>query len=369
MTEKAADSRYRIDVFNAASLAGNPLNSPAERRIHIYLPPGYYDNAADRYPVVYFLHGYDSSYRKVTVFSVAADAENMTKVYGADLLKKIDLVRMPSYPMFDELILSGQLPPFIFAQPDGSLHVPHIKGIKDFMTGLPAVKGSFYINSPGTGNYEDYIIKDVTGYVDAHYRTLSDKRHRAIAGASMGGYGTLYLGLHNPDTFAAAAALSPANFTLDLLSWKLKLPVVEMLFGSEAAAKGGQIGWNDIYHTLDMVYSKDRPLLPTVKKGAYDRVLGYDSIAAENWQRHDINYLIKQSPAPYKDMRVMINCDKDDEFGLAGAAENLHSTLQGCDVKHAYELYSDSMATLSPHIFGISYHIVPAIKFCLNGMP
>jgi hypothetical protein len=368
LTGKAADPRYRIDVFTGASLAGNPLGSPAERRIHIYLPPGYYENAAERYPVIYFLHGYDGTYRKVAVFSAAANEENMAKVYGADLLKKIDLSRMPSYPMLDELIIAGKLPPFIFVQPDGSLHVPHMKGIKDFMTGLPAVKGSFYINSPATGNYEDYIIKDVIEYVDSHYRSKADKGGRCLSGASMGGYGTLYLGLRNPDKFNAAAALSPANFTLDLLPWKLKVPLVEMIFGARAAEKGGQMTWDDINDTVDMVFSKHRPLLPTVKKGAYGRVLGYDPVAAENWQRYDLNKMIEQAQAPYKDVALMINCDKDDEFGLAGAAEKLHGSLQARNVKHAYDLYSDPMAALSPHIFGIAYNIIPAVKFCLNSL-
>lgn len=368
MTGKAADHRYKIDILNAANLAGNPLNSPVERRLHVYLPPGYNENVAERYPVVYFLHGYDSSYRKVPVFAVSADEDNMTRVYGAELLHKIDLGRMPSYPVFDELIASGKLPPFIFVQPDGSLHMPHMRGTKDFVTGLPAVKGSFYINSPTTGNYGDYIINDVIGYVDANYRTLADRKHRAIAGASMGGYGTLYQSLRHPEKFAAAAALSPANFTLDLLAWKLKVPFVEIIFGTEKAEKAGQRGWDDIYDTLDKVYSGSNPLLPTVKRDAYGKVLGYDPTAAENWQRHDLNYLIKQSSTPYKDMRLMINCDRDDEFGLAGETEKLHQTLQSCNVKHEYQIYSDSMATLSPHIFGIAYHIVPAVKFLVGNI-
>jgi hypothetical protein len=368
VTGKAADSRYRIDVFNSASLAGNPLGSPAERRVHIYLPPGYYENPSLRYPVIYFLHGYDGTYRKIAVFSVAANEENMARVYGMELLNKIDLGRMPSYPVFDELIVSGKLSPFIFVQPDASLHVPHMKGIKDFMTGLPAVKGSFYINSPRTGNYEDYIIKDVIGYVDSHYRTVADKGGRCLSGASMGGFGTLYLGLRNPDKFSAAAALSPANFTLDLLSWKLKVPLVELIFGTKAAEKGGQMGWDDICHTVDMVYSGNRPLLPTVKKGAYGRVLGYDHEAAENWQSYDLNNMIEADPAPYKNVALMINCDKDDEFGLAGAAEKLHASLMARNVKHSYELYSDPMAALSPHIFGIAYNVVPAVKFLLDNL-
>ena len=48
--------RYRLDNFKSESLAGNPLGSPAERGIHVYLPPGYFEAEKARYPVVYFLH-------------------------------------------------------------------------------------------------------------------------------------------------------------------------------------------------------------------------------------------------------------------------------------------------------------------------
>nr|MDO8099763.1 hypothetical protein [Candidatus Njordarchaeota archaeon] len=43
-------------------------------------------------------------------------------------------------------------------------------------------EGSFYINSPFTGNFEDFIAKDVLEYVDENYRTLADKEYRALMG-------------------------------------------------------------------------------------------------------------------------------------------------------------------------------------------
>ncbi|MHA1488491.1 MAG: alpha/beta hydrolase-fold protein [Promethearchaeota archaeon] len=46
---------------------GNPLNSPADRDISIYLPPEYYNLKEKRYPVIYFLHGYSGNNRGWTL--------------------------------------------------------------------------------------------------------------------------------------------------------------------------------------------------------------------------------------------------------------------------------------------------------------
>lgn len=366
LNENATNPKYRVDKFKAASLSGNPLNSPDERYLHIYLPPGYYEDTSLHYPVIYFLHGYGGSDSNIIVVPLAPDAANAEGPYAAEMLKYVDLHRIPSYQMFDEMILSGNLPPFIFVQPDGSLQIPHYQGMKDFLSGMPIIKGSFYINSPGTGNYEDYIIRDVINYTETSYRTLRDKGGRAIAGGSMGGYGTLYLGLRHPDMFASAAALSPGNMTVDMLSWKLRLPMAEMVFGKETSEKIGQSSWDDIYHTLDMVYSPATPLLPTVKRDAGGKLIGYDEKAARNWQHYDLNNLITGYDNPYKDMALMMNCDKEDEFGCAMATEKLHNTLLSRGVKHEYEIYADPMTRLSPHIQGLTYNVIPAIKFCLG---
>jgi S-formylglutathione hydrolase FrmB len=56
--------------------------------------------------------------------------------------------------------------------------------------------------------YEEYIVDDVVGYVDAHYRTIAERRARGIAGLSMGGYGAVTLALRYPATFASAASHS-----------------------------------------------------------------------------------------------------------------------------------------------------------------
>jgi len=71
---------------------------------------------------------------------------------------------------------------------------------------------SYYINSPTkpTSQAEDFIIKELIPFIDAHYRTLGRRQGRAIVGLSMGGHGALYLASKHPRIFCAVAAISSA---------------------------------------------------------------------------------------------------------------------------------------------------------------
>jgi S-formylglutathione hydrolase FrmB len=360
--------RYKIETFHAVSLENNPPGSLTDRNVHIYLPPDYFQKTKRSYPSVYFLHGYAASYRNATVYPDAADKWKPVSSISPELSAQIHTERMASYHKFDEWILVGEVEPFIFIQPDGSLYLPHMKNVMDMMTGEVALKGSFYVNSPYTGNYESYIVDDVIKYIDHNFRTLAENKHRALAGSSMGGYGTLSICLNRPGIFSAAAALSPANFTMDSLSWKLRVPVLEKLLGAEEAAKSGDIALADILDTMDLVFSHDRPLLPTVEHTPDGRITSYDALAAQNWQKYDINNKINATPHALKNVKLLIDCDKNDEFGLADEALKLHRTLQKSGVPHEFDLYYDPDAALSPHQLGIAFKMPAAIKFCLQNI-
>jgi enterochelin esterase-like enzyme len=70
-------------------------------------------------------------------------------------------------------------------------------------------QGSMYSNSVTTGDWEAFVAKDLVAYIDANYRTLPRRVSRGLAGHSMGGYGTLRIGMKYPDVFASLYALSP----------------------------------------------------------------------------------------------------------------------------------------------------------------
>lgn len=162
----------------APSLRGNLLGDPAVRTTSIYLPPSYSRERNRRYPVLYLLHGFG--------------ADNTAFIAGhyQDLNIRVSM---------DELIRTGKVTEMIVVTP--SARNGH--------------DGSFYANSPVPGNWEDFIIRDLVGYVDSHYRTRANRDSRGVAGHSVGGYGALRLGMRHPEIFSALYAMSPYGLNVD----------------------------------------------------------------------------------------------------------------------------------------------------------
>jgi len=153
----------------AASIVGNHGGEDPIRRLTIYLPPGY-DESKTRYPVIYFLHGFPLD-----------DSICMADFHFQDLL--------------DQAIASGQSKPIILVLPNS----------------YTRFRGSLYTNSSLTGNWADYIAKDVVQYVDKKFRTIPDRMSRGLAGHSMGGHGALKIGMMYSDVFSSVYSLSPGG--------------------------------------------------------------------------------------------------------------------------------------------------------------
>lgn len=80
----------------------------------------------------------------------------------------------------------------------------------------PNGANSWYIDSAEAPEsmYETYVVSELVPYVDAHYATLPDREHRAVAGLSMGGHGALWLAIRHQSVFSACGSMSGA---VDLL--------------------------------------------------------------------------------------------------------------------------------------------------------
>jgi len=74
----------------------------------------------------------------------------------------------------------------------------------------PAAGLSWYFDSPEDKNsqFETFVASELVKYVDAHYRTISRRSGRALAGNSMGGHGAMFLAIRHKDVFSAAAPIS-----------------------------------------------------------------------------------------------------------------------------------------------------------------
>jgi putative tributyrin esterase len=81
---------------------------------------------------------------------------------------------------------------------------------RDMIVVLPNGGRSFFANAAGIpdARYEDLIAKDLVEYIDTHYRTLGTRDSRAIAGISMGGFGSALIAMRHPDLFGTAGPLS-----------------------------------------------------------------------------------------------------------------------------------------------------------------
>jgi S-formylglutathione hydrolase FrmB len=152
---------------HGTSLEGNLEGDAVERDVLVFLPPSYAKEKSRRYPVVYALHGY----------SIGAE------------------------------------------QWSHEIHVPQTiegafaHGAKEMIVVLPDSKtvhnGSMYSSSVTTGDFERFISRDLVSYIDAHYRTIPERRSRGLVGHSMGGYGSTRIGMKHADVFGSLYIMSP----------------------------------------------------------------------------------------------------------------------------------------------------------------
>jgi S-formylglutathione hydrolase FrmB len=161
----------RIRVSGPA-LAGNLEGDDPVRDVSVYLPPSYAGDLSRRYAVVYLLHGYTDSDDRW--FGLTGN-HFVNVPYAVDTAWEEGAAEM------------------IIVMPNA----------------FTKFQGSMYSNSVTTGDWEAFVAKDLVAYIDANYRTLAKRASRGLAGHSMGGYGSLRIGMKYPDVFASLYALSP----------------------------------------------------------------------------------------------------------------------------------------------------------------
>lgn len=137
------------------------------RRLHVYTPPGY-ETSNQKYPIFYLLHG-------------AGDNDNAWSTVGRAGF------------ILDNLIAAGKAKPMVVVMPAGHTNTPRPQAAP----GMPPA---------GRPMFADDFIQDFTNdimpLVESRYRVQADRSHRAIAGLSMGGAHTLYIGIPNLEKFA-----------------------------------------------------------------------------------------------------------------------------------------------------------------------
>lgn len=88
--------------------------------------------------------------------------------------------------------------------------LPRIADEKGIVFVCPDGKNSWYWDSPKDSSYryETFVAKELVGYIDRNYKTISSRKARAITGLSMGGHGAMWLSVRNKEVFGAAGSMS-----------------------------------------------------------------------------------------------------------------------------------------------------------------
>lgn len=283
-------------TIHAAAVEGNLEGNAVERDVLVFLPPSYAKQRSRRYPVVYALHGY----------SIGAK-------------------------QWSQEIHAPQTIEGAFGQ-----------GAKEMIVVLPDSKtvhnGSMYSSSATTGDFENFITRDVVAYIDSHYRTIPDRTSRGLVGHSMGGYGATRIGMKHADVFGSLYIMSPcclsprqaqpANSEMDKMLDEITSPADSAKLPFMARAQlASAAAWSPNPENPPLYLD-----LPTKNGEVQPDVLA-------KWAANAPLAFIHQYTANLRRYRG-IALDVGDQDGLRTDTAKLHDVLDSYGIANTLEIYA-----------------------------
>lgn len=204
---------YQVNKVPHGSVTRRWYDSPGNekvRRITIYTPAGY-ETSQEKYPVLYLLHG-----------------------MGGDEEAWIALGRTSQ--ILDNLIAQGKAKPMMVVMTNGNVFQEAAPG----ESSLGLYKPTFQLPNTMDGKFEE-TFGDVIRFVESNYRVIADKKGRAIAGLSMGGYHSLHISRYYPNTFDYVGLFSAAIMPDQKATSKVYANFDETL--KKQMANGYQLYW------------------------------------------------------------------------------------------------------------------------------
>jgi Predicted esterase len=290
-------NKERIKVHSQA-LEGNLIGDPAERDVTVYLPPSYASNPDQRFPVLYMLHGF-------------TDTDSQWFGWEDHWINLQDVI--------EESLAEGLSKEMIVVMPNA----------------YNAFKGSMYASSATIGDWETFVTQELVTYVDENYRTIPDRDSRGLAGHSMGGYGTLRLGMKNPDVYAAIYALSPCCMDGGASTNPELMKKLERLTPDQLA----ETSFFEIAALATSAAFAPNPQNPPL----------YLDLPAKDGepQQEVINKIIANRTLNFVDQYILnlkkfkaIGMDAGlQDRGISEATKKLHELLESYEIPHFYESY------------------------------
>ena len=309
---RAAAGRLVEVKVSAPALKGNLLGDPVEQSVAIYLPPSYDTSPAKRFPTLYLLHGFLGN----------------NKAWTAGGYQGMSL-----QPLMDEMIKGGKIREMIVVVPNG----------------WNAYKGAFYTNSTVTGNWEDYIYRDLVQNVDTNYRTIARPESRGIAGHSMGGYGAVVLAMKHPDVFSAVYALSPCclgmegDLTSENPAW---LKTIRLRSKDQLKAKPDTFDefYQIVFVALSAAFSPNAERGPFYVDFPYQEQNGRlekNESAFAKWRAKMPLYIVDENKENLLKLHgIFIDYGQKEEFpAIRTTSQQFSKALSERNIPHMFEVY------------------------------
>ena len=292
-------SRLASDTLHSRALEGNLLGDSADRSVLVYVPPSYDSKPTKRYPVVYLLHG--------------NGGRNTIWVEG-----RYQGLNIKS--AMDALIAAGTIREMILVMPDA----------------YNRYLGSHYANSAVTGRWADFVCQDLVAHIDANYRTMSSPDSRGLAGHSMGGRGTLYLGMKCPGVFSAIYGLSSGRMAFEQFApfdnetWRQTLALRD-------AAKVERRFFSTLGFAVAFSPNPDRPpFLADFPFEIVQQELKRVDAVWQKWLAHDPVALVALHQAALRQLRaIRFDCGTSD--AMLGPNRKFAEALTAARIPHQFE--------------------------------
>ncbi|MFE0103660.1 alpha/beta hydrolase [Streptomyces sp. NPDC059009] len=258
-------------VFTPRGASGD-VTKPV--KVRILLPAGYQTDPAEPYDVLYLLHG------------GRGDFEQWSKTDAGNV----------------EAALAGSAFKGIVVMPEGG-------------------KAGWYSDWAGKTDggfaplWETFHIKQLVPYIDANFNTKKTRSGRAVAGASMGGYGALrYAGRH-PDLFSAVGTFSGGT--------DIHQSNAQKIIDDSMWVYGAAFYWTGV---LDGAYR-----VTASTQGRMETVFGPSS----TWPSlNPVNLALDDKYAPYTGKFAMYA--GTGETDVQGWNQSLHADLNSRKVTHEF---------------------------------
>ncbi len=306
-------------TISSKALEANLLGDVSDREVIVYVPDGH-DGAG--LPLLVDLVG----------FTAGGPAHVNWKNFGENVPERLD-----------RLIASGDMPPAVVAFPDC----------------FTRLGGNQYVNSAAMGNWEDFLIADMTPAIEAQFG-CGGAGKRGVFGKSSGGYGSILHAMKHADFWSAAACLSG-----DMAFELCYLPDMPNLLRALARKNnsiedfltdfedGPKYDGKDIHALMTLAMAASYDPDPSAFCGVRLPVAMHDCSLIEerweNWLQWDPVVLADRTEVidNLKSLKgLWIECGYVDQYNLVYGARRLHAKLEKAGVDHIYEEFPDNHSSI-----------------------